>query len=89
MEFDVACNYVGTPTPTQNIGSISFQPSATNAHVNLLARWSSLVLPPTSWSADYVLGPNSTAGVQTTFPDPAFTIWPWASGIAGESRSIS
>jgi hypothetical protein len=72
VEFDVACNFVGTLTPTQNIGSISFQPSATNAHVNLLARWTSLVLPPTSWSADYVLGPSPTAGVQTTFPDPAF-----------------
>ena len=71
VEFDVACNYLGTLTPTQNIGSISFQPSATVCYLNLLARWSSLVLPPTSWSADYVAGPTST-GVQTTFPDPAF-----------------
>ena len=59
VEFDVACNYVGTLTPTQNIGSISFQPSTTVTYVNLLARWSSLVLPPTSWSADYVLGPSA------------------------------
>ena len=71
VEFDVACNYLGTLTPTQNIGSISFQPSATVCYMNLLARWSTLVLPPTSWSADYVLGPTLT-GTQTTFPDPAF-----------------
>jgi hypothetical protein len=71
--FDVACNYLGTVTPTQNIGSISFQPSATNAHVNLLARWpTGVTFPPTTWNADYVLGPSPTAGTQTLIPDPAF-----------------
>lgn len=72
IEYDVACNFVGTVTPTQNIGSVSFQPSATNAHVNFLARWSSLVFPPTSWNADFVLGPSPTAGTQGPVADPAF-----------------
>ena len=73
VEYDVACNYLGTLTPTQNIGSISFQPSATICHVNLLARWTMpIALPPTSWDAGLVIGPSSTAGTQTILPDPAF-----------------
>lgn len=71
VQFDVLCKYTGTATPTQNIGSFSFQPSTTNVYVNLLARWSSLVYPPTSWNADFVLGPTLT-GTQTVLPDPAF-----------------
>lgn len=71
--FDVACNFVGTTTPTQNIGSISFQPSTTNPAVNILARWpTGVTFPPTTWNADFVLGPSPTAGTQGPLPDPAF-----------------
>lgn len=71
--FDVACSFVGTATPTQNIGSISFQPSTTNPAVNIIARWpTGVTFPPTTWNADFVLGPSPTAGTQGPLPDPAF-----------------
>ncbi|HEX5051808.1 MAG TPA: hypothetical protein VFZ65_08560 [Planctomycetota bacterium] len=72
IEFDVLCNYAGAVTPTNNIGSFSFQPSGTSVYVNLLARWPTGVLfPPTTWNADYVLGPTA-AGTQSVLADPAF-----------------
>lgn len=70
--FDVLCNYAGTATPTNNIGSFSFQDSMTSTYVNLLARWpTGVTFPPTTWNADYVLGPTAT-GTQSVLPDPAF-----------------
>lgn len=72
VSFDVLCNYAGAATPANNIGSFSFQDSTLSVYVNLLARWpAGVVFPPTTWNADYVLGPT-TAGTQSVLPDPAF-----------------
>lgn len=72
VQFDVMCNYLGTATPTNNIGSFSFQPSATNAYVNLVAAWpTGVTFPPATWDANFVPGPTSTA-VPIAVPDPAF-----------------
>src|SRR5690606_28849344 len=57
VAFDVRCNYAGTGTPTQNLGSLSFQPSTSSVYLNLLARWPvGVVFPPTTWNADFVDG---------------------------------
>jgi hypothetical protein len=72
IDFDVCCSYTGTVTPTNNIGSFSFQNSATAYFPNLLARFPTpLTFPPSGWNADFVVGPTA-AGVQTTFPDPNY-----------------
>ncbi|MBK8100666.1 MAG: hypothetical protein IPK26_26560 [Planctomycetes bacterium] len=72
IDFDVCAAFTGSVTPTNNLGSFSFQPSTTNLSVNLLARWPTGVsFPPSTWNADFVLGPTA-AGVQSTIPDPNF-----------------
>ena len=81
VQFDVLCNYVGTAaSPPNNIGGVSFQPSAVIApqfpvaavYMNLLARWPvGAMTPPTTWDADTAFGPTP-ASVITTLPDPAF-----------------
>lgn len=73
VDFDVCCNYLGVAaTLPNNIGSFSFQPSATNVYVNLLARWATgAASPATTWNADLVVGPT-LAGTQTVLPDPNF-----------------
>lgn len=72
IQFDVLCNYVGTATPANNIGSFSLQPSATNQYVNLVARWpTGVTFPPATWNADVVVGPTA-AGTVTVLTDPAF-----------------
>lgn len=70
IEFDVLCTYAGVAAaPPNNIGSFSFQPSASAFYVNLLARWPTGVTnPPATWNADFVDG----AGAQVAVPDPAF-----------------
>lgn len=71
VEFDVCCNYIGTGTPTNNIGSFSLQPSAAATYPNILARWPTGVTnPPTGWNADIVQGPG--VGTQVLLTDPAF-----------------
>jgi hypothetical protein len=72
VQFDVLCNYVGAATPSNNIGSFSFQPSTTNAYVNIVAAWpAGVTFPPTTWDATFVPGPTSTAA-PIAIPDPAF-----------------
>ena len=47
VDFDVCCTYLGSVAPTNNIGSLSFQPATARA-ANLLARWpTGTVFPPT------------------------------------------
>ncbi|MCA8964603.1 MAG: hypothetical protein KDC48_06945 [Planctomycetes bacterium] len=71
VEFDMLCNYMGTGTPSNNIGSFSLQPSATATYPNLLARWPvGAVFPPPTFDADLVAGPG--AGTQGPVGDPAF-----------------
>src|SRR5262245_43428452 len=73
IQFDVCVVYLGgAVTPTNNIGSISFQPSPSSVFPNLLARWpAGVTVPPTTWNADIVVGPTA-AGVQTSVGDPNF-----------------
>ncbi|HZN38191.1 MAG TPA: hypothetical protein VFD82_05270 [Planctomycetota bacterium] len=81
VQFDVLCNYVGTAAaPPNNIGGVSFQPSAAippqfpvvAVYMNLLARWpAGAMTPPPTWDADTAFGPTP-ASVITTLPDPAF-----------------
>lgn len=72
IQFDILCNYTGTGTPANNIGSFSLQPSATNQYVNLVARWpTGVTFPPATWNADVIVGPTAT-GTTTVLPDPAF-----------------
>lgn len=69
IEFDICANYLGTAaTPPNNIGSFSFQNSASSTYVNLLARWPTTIPSPLTWNADYV----DAAGAQVSVPDPAF-----------------
>lgn len=74
IEFDVCCNYTGTVTPVNNIGSFSFQPSTGSIYVNLVAAWPvGVVFPPTTWDANVISGtatPPTTA--TTVLGDPAF-----------------
>jgi len=73
IEYDVCCNYLGTVTPTNNIGSFSFQPSTNAIYVNLLAAYPVGVLfPPTTWDANVVTRGVPPATVTTVLPDPAF-----------------
>lgn len=75
VEFDMLCNYMGTGTPANNIGSFSLQPSATATYPNLLARWPvGTVFPAATFDADIVTGPG--AGVQGPIGDPAFQALP-------------
>lgn len=68
IQYDICVNYVGVATPTNNIGSFSFQPSGTSVHVNTLPRWpTGTTNPPAAWNADVVVG---TA--QGPIGDPAF-----------------
>lgn len=74
IQYDVLCNYMGTGTPANNIGSFSFQPSTNATYVNLLARWPvGATAPPPTWDADVVAG-TGTIGTTTTVAvgDPAF-----------------
>lgn len=72
IQYDVLCNYRGTGTPTNNIGSFSLQPSTTSVYTNLVARWPvGATFPPTTWDADVVPGPTNTA-VPIALADPAF-----------------
>jgi hypothetical protein len=75
VAFDVCCNYIGAAvTPTNNIGSFSFQPSTGSIYVNVLAAFpAGTVFPPTTWDANVVAGtvtPPTTA--TTILGDPAF-----------------
>lgn len=71
VEFDMLCNYLGTGTPTNNIGSFSLQPSASATYPDLLARWPvGATFPPATFDADLVAGPGG--GVQGPVGDPAF-----------------
>jgi len=74
IQYDVLCNYRGTGTPTNNIGSFSFQPSTNATYVNLLAAWpTGATFPPPTWDANVVAG-TGTIGTTTTtvLGDPAF-----------------
>jgi len=73
IEYDVCCTYTGTVTPTNNIGSFSFQPSTNSIYVNLLAAWpTGVVAPPTTWDANVITRGVVPATVTTILPDPAF-----------------
>jgi hypothetical protein len=75
IEYDVCCNYVGAAvTPTNNIGSFSFQPSTGSIYVNLLAAYpAGAVFPPTTWDANVVSrGATPPGTVTTILGDPAF-----------------
>jgi hypothetical protein len=77
IDFDICCRYTGTVVPANNIGSVSFQPSATSRVPILLARFPTpLAFPPSGWNADVTLGPT-VAGAQTTFPDPNYLNLPF------------
>src|SRR5262245_45149939 len=99
IEYDVCCNYLGTVTPTNNIGSFSFQPSTNAIYVNLLAAYPVGVLfPPTTWDANVVTRGVPPATVTTVLPNPAFqglamNVWHhWAVTIdlvAGTHESFS
>ena len=75
IEYDVCCTYIGAAvTPTNNIGSFSFQPSTNSIYVNLLAAYpTGVVYPPTTWDADVVAGSGTPPGTITVvLGDPAF-----------------
>jgi len=74
IEYDILCNYVGTGTPANNIGSFSFQPSTNSIYVNLLARWPvGATNPPPTWDADVVAGSGTPPGTVTVvLANPAF-----------------
>lgn len=74
VEYDVCCNYLGTATPVNNIGSFSFQPSTAAIYVNLVATYpTGVTFPPTTWNADVVAGSGTPPGtVTTTLGNPAF-----------------
>jgi hypothetical protein len=74
VEYDVCCNFIGTATPVNNVGSFSFQPSTSAIYVNLLATWPATVtFPPTTWNADLVAGSGAPPGTVTlSLADPAF-----------------
>lgn len=72
IQFDILCNYTGTGTPANNIGSFSLQPSTTSVFTNLVARWpTGTTFPPATFDLDIVPGPTATA-VPVAIGSPAF-----------------
>lgn len=74
LTFDVNCQYLGTGTPVNNIGSGSTQPSTTAAYINCLARWPTTVSTPpgATWNADFVYFTAANVNTTGSLPDVRF-----------------
>lgn len=75
VEHDICCGYLGAAvTPTNNLGSFSFQPSTNSIYVNVVAAYTpGTVFPPATWEVLTVSRGATPPGTLTAVvPDPAF-----------------
>lgn len=73
MGFDILANFTGTGTATDNLGSVSTQPSATNEGFIALVRWST---PGTHWKVSYQVYDAANVSSYQDVADPNFVNLP-------------
>lgn len=91
---DICAVYGGAATPTNNIGSLSLQPSGAAKYFIALARWPTATTATSPWNADYVYFNAASAQVTASVPDPGFqglsqNVWHrWETDFSFDSNRI-